>query len=73
MACYKEGMNEDYVALYRQAFKDFGAMVLWNVRQVVEPTREDALAITGRLRTEGDAESRELAERIERACATLAG
>ena len=61
---------EDYVALYRQAFEQFGCMALWNVRQFEEPTLEDALAITRNLRFEGNLNARRLAERIERLCAT---
>jgi hypothetical protein len=62
---------EDYVALYRQAFEEFGAMALWNVRHLREPTREDALAVSRSLQAEGNVEAGRLAERIERACATL--
>lgn len=59
---------EDYVTLYRQAFKEFGVMALWNVRQFENPKPEDALAITRSLRTEGNLKARRLAEQIERAC-----
>lgn len=59
---------EDYAALYRQAFEQFGGMALWNVRQFANPTPEEALAITRTLRIEGNLDARRLAERIERAC-----
>ena len=60
--------EQDYVTLYRQAFKEFGVMALWNVRQFENPDREDALAITRSLRTEGNLKARRLAEQIERVC-----
>jgi hypothetical protein len=60
--------TEDYVALYRRAFKEFGVRALWNVRQFENPGLEDALSITRTLRIEGDLKARRLAEHIERAC-----
>lgn len=59
---------EDFAALYRRAFKDFGASALWSSRPVADPTPEDALAITYSLRVEGDLRARRLAEQIEQAC-----
>ena len=59
---------EDFAALYRRAFKDFGASALWSSRPVRNPTPDDALAITGSLRLEGDLRARRLAEQIEEAC-----
>jgi hypothetical protein len=59
---------EDYVALYRQAFKEFGAMALWNKRLLDDPLPEDALVISRALRNEGNLDARRLAERIEQAC-----
>ena len=59
---------EACAALYRQAFAQFGAMALWNVRQLPNPAPEDALAITRSLSIEGNMNARRLAERIERAC-----
>ena len=59
---------EDFATLYRRAFADFGATALWSSRPVPDPTPEDALAITGSLRVEGDLRARRLAEQIERAC-----
>jgi len=59
---------EDFAALYRRAFVDFGATALWSSRPVPDPTPEDALAITRSLRVEGDLRARRLAELIEQAC-----
>jgi hypothetical protein len=60
--------TEDFVSLYRRAFKDYGASALWSSSPVPEPTCEDALAITRSLRVEGDLNARRLAEQIEKAC-----
>ncbi|MBF0428681.1 MAG: hypothetical protein HQL94_07125 [Magnetococcales bacterium] len=54
--------------LYLEAFKDYGARALWNMRPVDAPTPVDALAITQALRTHGGMDGRRLAERIERLC-----
>ncbi|MGH7154270.1 MAG: hypothetical protein ACREF3_10110 [Acetobacteraceae bacterium] len=59
---------EDFAALYRRAFADFGASALWSSRPVSDPTPADALAITRSLRVEGDLRARRLAEQIEQAC-----
>ena len=59
---------EDYVALYRQAFKEFGVMALWNKRLIENPEPGHALVIARALRNEGNMDARRLAERIERAC-----
>lgn len=59
---------DDFVSLYRSAFKEYGASALWSSRPVPDPTCEDALAITRSLRVEGDLKARKLAEQIERAC-----
>ncbi|KWT85906.1 hypothetical protein [Candidatus Magnetominusculus xianensis] len=59
---------KDIEVLYRIAFQKYGAAALWSSRPVPNPTREDALAITRSLRTEGDLEARRLAEQIEKAC-----
>lgn len=53
-------------ALYRQAFAEHGARALWNIRQLDEPTAEEALGITRALRVEGNMAARRIAERIER-------
>jgi len=58
----------EFVVLYRRAFAEFGAAALWSSSAVVEPTVEDALAITQSLRVEGNLKARLLAEQIEQAC-----
>jgi hypothetical protein len=58
----------DFASLYRRAFQEFGASALWSSREVVNPTPEDAMAITGSLRVEGDLRARRLAEELEQAC-----
>jgi hypothetical protein len=58
---------DDYVALYRRAFKEFGTRALWNKRLLEDPTPEDALVIARALRIEGNLEARILAEQIEQA------
>ncbi len=65
--------SEDFAALYRRAFADFGASALWSSRAVRDPTPADALAITRTLRVEGDLRARRLAEQIEQACRHAAG
>jgi hypothetical protein len=63
---------EDFAALYRRAFAEYGAQALWNKRLLDEPTPEDALVIARALRIEGDRGARKLAEEIEKVCrATL--
>jgi hypothetical protein len=59
---------EDFAALYRRAFSEFGATALWSSRAVSDPTPQDALAITHSLRVEGNLRARHLAELIEEAC-----
>jgi len=59
---------ESVAALYRQAFKEFGARALWSSQPTPHPTAADALAIVRSLRVEGDLNARRLAERIEAAC-----
>ena len=59
---------EDYVALYRQAFKEFGVMALWNKCLLEDPAPGHALVIARALRNEGNLDARRLAERIEQAC-----
>ena len=58
----------DFVALYRRAFREFGAVALWSSQPVPDPTPADALAITHSLRVEGNLAARRLAEQIEQAC-----
>jgi len=60
--------SQDFVTLYRRAFREFGAQALWNKRNLDTPTPEDALVIARALRIEGDRVARLLAEQIERAC-----
>jgi len=57
----------DFEALYHRAFAEFGAIALWNVREIDHPSPEEALVITRSLRIEGDLRARSLAEEIERA------
>ena len=59
---------EDFAALYRRAFEEFGAMALWSNRPLPNPTPADALAITRSLRTHGGMDGRRLAEQIEKLC-----
>jgi hypothetical protein len=54
--------------LYRQAFADYGAVALWNMRPVERPTSGAAMAITQALRIHGSMSGRRLAEQIERLC-----
>ncbi len=61
--------QDDIADLYRQAFAQFGAVALWNMRPVKDPSPVDALAITEALRIEGNLAARALAYRIERLCA----
>ena len=60
--------QNDFVSFYRRAFKEYGCRALWNVRQLENPSPQDALAITRQLRVEGDLAARRLAEQIEEAC-----
>ncbi|MGC8493429.1 MAG: hypothetical protein ACP5SH_17010 [Syntrophobacteraceae bacterium] len=55
-------------AMYRAAFKEYGARALWNMRPLEDPSPADALAITRALRIHGGMAGRRLAERIEEAC-----
>jgi hypothetical protein len=41
---------EDFTALYRRAFAQYGTKALWNMRPVEDPSVLDALAITRALR-----------------------
>lgn len=53
--------------LYARAFKEFGALALWNSTPVANPQPEDALAVARALRFEGNMDARRLAEQIEAA------
>ena len=59
---------EDYVALYRRAFHEFGTIALWNKAFLEDPEPGHAIVIASALRIEGDMNARRLAERIEAAC-----
>ena len=63
----KTSTKEEIVGLYRRAFAEFGARALWNIREFEDPTVGQVLAITRQLRTEGDMNTRRLAEQIEEA------
>lgn len=54
--------------LYHQAFRLYGSLALWNVREYENPSADAALGITRALRFEGNMSSRRLAERIEALC-----
>ncbi len=60
--------HQELEHLYRQAFAEYGAVALWNMKPVEHPTPGAALAITQALRTHGSMSGRRLAERIERLC-----
>jgi hypothetical protein len=60
--------HKEIERLYRQAFAEYGAVALWNMRPVEHPTPGAALAITSALRTHGFMDGRRLAEHIERLC-----
>ena len=68
MAASESTPVPDFVFLYRRAFREFGAAVLWSSSPVPDPTPADALAITHSLRVEGNLSARLLAEQIEQAC-----
>ena len=53
--------------LYAQAFSEFGARALWNMKMLDEPTPEDVRATARQLRREGDLPARRLAEKMEKA------
>jgi hypothetical protein len=59
---------EAIARLYRQAFREFGAQVLWSRRPSAAPTIAQALVIADALRREGNLRSRALAIEIEQAC-----
>lgn len=59
--------DDDLGLLYAEAFREFGTMALWNIRQFESPTPELALMVAHHLRIEGDMRARQLAERIEKA------
>jgi hypothetical protein len=58
--------DQDWPALYRRAFAEFGGRALWNMRQLDDPTPRDALVVARQLRIEGNLQARALAEHLER-------
>lgn len=68
METEKTTQPDDVVSLYRNAFREFGSLALWNVRELEDPGPKDALVIARYLRVEGNLAARRLAERIEKAC-----
>jgi len=54
--------EDNFAALYRRAFAEYGTQALWNMRAIEDPTRADALAITKALRSHGGMDGRRLAE-----------
>ena len=63
-----ESSKPDFQSLYHRAFADYRVRALWNLRELDNPTPQEALSITHSLRVEGDLHARHLAEQIERAC-----
>lgn len=61
-------IQPEYTCLYKQAFAEYGAHALWNLRCLEAPTPQDALVVARALRKEGDLVARRLAENIEQAC-----
>jgi len=59
--------RDDWKVLYHEAFRRYGTMCLWNMREHDEPSPGVARATARQLRYEGDMAARHLAERIERA------
>ncbi len=59
---------EAVAALYRQAFREFGARALWSRRPSEHPTLAQALVVAEGLRRDGDMSAWSLAARIEEAC-----
>jgi hypothetical protein len=55
-------------ALYREAFRRFRAIALYNLQEQRHPSPEAALIVARALRYEGNLEARKLAEKIEKAC-----
>jgi mono/diheme cytochrome c family protein len=51
---------------YARAFREFGTMALWNMRELPDPTPGDARVVARALRIEGNMAARHLAEEIER-------
>lgn len=60
--------SEKIIALYRQAFDEFGPKFLWNRRASKRPTIAQALVIAETLRREGSMAVRPLVAEIEEVC-----
>ena len=58
--------RREAIDLYRRAFESYGAQALWNLRQVDDPTLEQAVLVARHLRVNGDLGARRLAEQIEK-------
>lgn len=58
----------DFRVLYRRAFAEFGAVALWNLNALPEPSQHQAMAVARALREHGNLKARKLAEDIEAAC-----
>jgi hypothetical protein len=56
------------VELYREAFRDYKSMCLWQQRLLDSPSIATAVATAGLLRREGNMDARRLALRIENDC-----
>jgi hypothetical protein len=61
-----ERRRRELVDLYRRAFDVYGGQALWNLRQVDDPTPEQAVLVARQLRVNGDLGARRLAEQIEK-------
>ena len=59
---------QNVALLYRRAFTEFGAQMLWNRKPSLHPTLAQALVVAASLRREGNMASRPLALQIEAAC-----
>lgn len=57
--------SAELTLLYARSFAEYGTRALWNIKQLERPTVANVLAITRQLRTEGDMNARDLAEKIE--------
>jgi hypothetical protein len=57
-----------WTSLYREAFRRYGGIALWFLRELPAPTPTNALNAARALRQHGDLSARRLAERIEEAC-----
>lgn len=59
---------ESAVVLYRDAFRLYGPLCLWSIREMPSPTVSDILDTAARLKREGNMASRRHAVRLEEAC-----